>query len=265
MRHQIANIRSIIPNCVTLLNLACGVCACILAVWGNYFPAFLFITGASVFDFLDGWCARLLNASSELGRQLDSLCDLVSFGLAPALMAFNWQLHNGAGPAALAYFAFIFIFAAALRLARFNIDVRQKSDFRGLAVPAAAMILAPLLAYGEVCAARGFGSVILTLLSSAWFIPAVCTLLGFLMVSRLPMFSLKGKKLSFSQYPRETIHLAATLLLACPLAIAKGKLLDVGLLYSTLPLLLIFTFILYILVNLAAAGTKKNGHKSEGV
>ncbi|MBR5056471.1 MAG: CDP-diacylglycerol--serine O-phosphatidyltransferase [Bacteroidales bacterium] len=255
--------KKIIPDCVTLLNLFCGICACILAMWGNYFPAFLFIVGAAVFDFLDGWIARLLKAPSELGRQLDSLCDMVSFGLAPTLMAFNWQLHNGAESTAVAYFAFIFVMAAALRLARFNIDAEQRTDFKGLAVPAAAMILAPMLAYGEVCSTRGFDSVLLPLLSTVWFIPAVCVVLGFLMVSRINMFSLKGKKLSLREFPRETIHFAAFLLIACPLAAIKGAMLKVGFFYAVFPLLLIFTFILYILVNLVAVGTHRKEQKAE--
>ena len=252
-----------IPDLVTLLNLVCGTCACILAVWGNLFPAFLFIVGAACFDFLDGFCARLLKTQSELGRQLDSLCDMVSFGLAPTLMAFNWMVHFSGGSNALAYFTFVYVCCAALRLARFNIDSSQKVDFKGLAVPAAAMVLAPMLAYGEVCATRNFGSILLPLLNSAWFLPAVCVALGLLMISRIPMFSLKGKKLSFRQYPRESVLFAAFLLLASPLAVIKAALLKVGFIYATLPLLLLFTFILYILVNLVAIGTGKKQDKEE--
>ena len=252
-----------IPDLVTLMNLVCGTCACILAVWGNLFPAFLFIVGAACFDFLDGFCARLLKTQSDLGKQLDSLCDMVSFSLAPTLMAFNWMVHFSGGSNALAYFTFVFVCCAALRLARFNIDASQKVDFKGLAVPAGAMILAPMLAYGEVCATRNFSSVLLPLLNSKWFIPVVCVALGLLMVSNIPMFSLKGKKLSFRQYPRESVLLCCLPALACPLAVIKGTMLKVGFFYSTFPLLLIFTFILYILVNLVAIGTGKKDQGKE--
>ena len=249
--------KKIIPDLVTLLNLVCGVCACILALWGEYYPAFIFIIGAACFDFLDGFCARLMGAPSELGKQLDSLCDLVSFGLAPALMAFNWMMHSPAKVPALAYFSFVFVCCAALRLARFNIDNSQLHDFKGLAVPAAAMVMAPMLAYGQVCDARGFDSLLLPLLNSCWFLPVVTVVLGLLMVSRIPMFSLKGKRLSFKDYPRESVHFLSVFLLASPLAVIKGALLKVHFVYATLPLLILFSMILYILVNLVALGTKK--------
>ena len=198
-----------------------------------------------------------MGAPSELGKQLDSLCDMVSFGLAPALMAFNWMMHSPARIPALAYFAFVFVCCAALRLARFNIDSSQIHDFKGLAVPAAAMVLAPMLAYGQVCATRGFDSFLLTLLNSCWFLPAVTVALGLLMVSRIPMYSLKGKKLSFKDYPRETVHFFSVFILASPLAVIKGTLLKVHFVYATLPLLILFAMVLYILVNLVALGTKK--------
>lgn len=247
-----------IPDCVTLLNLVCGTCACIIAMWGHWFAAFLFILGAAAADFLDGFCARLLKAASPLGKQLDSLCDLVSFGLAPALMMFNWQMTFSTGSNALAYFAFVYVCCAALRLARFNIDESQKVDFKGLAVPAGAMVVAPLLAYGEVCATRGFDSFLVTMLNSGWFLPFLSVVLGGLMVSRINMFSLKGKKISFKDFPRETVHLAGVLLLACPLAITKGALLGVGFFYAAFPLMLLFTFVLYILINLAAIGAHRS-------
>ena len=248
--------KKIIPDLVTLMNLVCGTCACILALWGEYYPAFIFIIGAACFDFLDGFCARLLGSSSELGKQLDSLCDMVSFGLAPALMAFNWMMHSPARIPALAYFAFVFVCCAALRLARFNIDSSQIHDFKGLAVPAAAMVMAPMLAFGQVCAEQGFSSILLPLLNSSWFLPALSVLLGLLMVSRIPMFSLKGKRLSFKDYPRESVHFLSVILLAAPLAIAKGALLKVHFIYSTLPLLILFAMVLYVRVNLVAIGRR---------
>ena len=247
-----------IPDCVTLLNLVCGTCACIIAMRGHWFAAFIFVLGAAAADFLDGFCARLLKASSPLGKQLDSLCDLVSFGLAPALMIFNWQITFSTGSNALAYFAFIYVCCAALRLARFNIDESQKVDFKGLAVPGGAMIVAPMLAYGEVCTVRGFDSFLVTMLNSWWFLPVLSAILGGLMVSRVGMFSLKGKRLSLKDYPREAVHFASVLLLACPLAITKGTLLGVGFFYAAFPLILLFTFVLYILVNLAAIGTHRS-------
>lgn len=248
-----------IPNCITLLNLLCGSCACILAMWQQYFPAFLFILAAAAFDFLDGFSARLLKAYSEIGRQLDSLSDLVSFGLAPSLMLFNWYLNSGAEYTAFAYCALLIVLFAALRLAKFNTDSRQSVDFIGLPVPACAMIAAPLAGYGQICSVRGTDSAVISLLDSGWFIPVLSALLAVLMISGIPMFSLKHKGLSFRKFPRETVFLVCFLLLFAvilPLC-SIGKEAGVGYFYSILPLGVSFGFILYILVNLAATGIVK--------
>lgn len=250
-----------IPNCITLLNLLCGSCACILAMWQQYYPAFLFILAAAVFDFLDGFFARLLKAYSETGKQLDSLCDLVSFGLAPSLMLFNWYLNSGPEYTAFAYIALLIVLFAALRLARFNVDTRQSVDFIGLPVPACAMIAAPLAAYGQVCSAHGTSSVLLSLLNSAWFIPVLAAVLALLMISGIPMFSMKHKKLSFRECPRETIFLICwVLLFVLVLPLCRiGKETGLGFIYSIFPLGMFFGFAIYILINLAAIGS----HKSE--
>ncbi len=246
-----------IPNCITLLNLLCGSCACILAMWQQYYPAFLFIIASAAFDFLDGFCARLLNAYSEVGKQLDSLSDLVSFGLAPSLMLFNWYLNSGAKYTAFAYAALLIVLFAALRLAKFNTDDRQSTDFIGLPVPASAMIAAPLAAYGHVCTVHGTDSPLLALLDSGWFIPILAAILAVLMISEIPMFSMKHKGISFRRFPRETIFLTCFALLfivIVPLC-TIGRETGLGYFYSTMPLAVAFGFVIYILINLAAIGT----------
>lgn len=250
-----------IPNCITLLNLLCGSCACILAMWQQYYPAFLFIIASAAFDFLDGFFARLLNAYSETGKQLDSLSDLVSFGLAPSLMLFNWYLNSGAEHTAFAYIALLIVLFAALRLARFNVDTRQSVDFTGLPVPAAAMIAAPLAAYGQVCTAHGTDSPLLALLDSGWFIPVLSAILAALMISEIPMFSMKHKGISFRRFPRETIFLTCwALLFVLVLPLCRiGRETGLGFFYSIFPLGMFFGFTIYILINLAAIGS----HKSE--
>lgn len=254
-----------IPNCITLLNLLCGVCGCILAMWKQYYPAMLFLIAAAAFDFLDGFCARLLDAYSEIGKQLDSLSDLISFGLAPSLMFFNWYLNTGHGCTALAYTALLIVTFAALRLAKFNVDDRQSTDFIGLPTPAAAMIAAPLTAYGQVCTARGIDSTVTSLLNSGWFIPAASALLAFLMISEIPMISMKHKKMSFRQFPKETIFLVCFVtiaLLVVPFC-STGKETGLGFFYSILPLTLVSAFTLYILINIAAIGTTKGKYQTE--
>lgn len=252
-------IKKYIPDTVTLLNLLSGACACILAMWGQYFPAFLFIVAAACFDFLDGWCARMLNAYSDLGKQLDSLSDLISFGLAPALLFFNWYLNAGHKYTAFAYFALLLVAFAAVRLAKFNIDERQSVDFIGLPTPAMAMIVAPLCGYGQICAARATGSAVLALLNSTWFIPVVSVILALLMVSEIPMFSMKHKGLSFKKFPRETIFFAcflAIFLLTLPLGtIAKET--GMSYFYAELPLGITLSFVVYILINITAIGLNK--------
>lgn len=147
------NLVRFIPSLITLANLACGFACIIFALHGHYRLAGAFILLAAVFDFLDGFAARLLKAQSEFGKQLDSLADMVSFGLGPAMIAMGmmqtlvaflarvnpakheffidcWPLHYT--PVLIAVFS-------AVRLAKFNIDERQSDSFRGLPTPANAL------------------------------------------------------------------------------------------------------------------------------
>lgn len=184
-----------LPDLVTCLNLMCGVCACILALWGYFYQAYCFILAGAVFDMCDGALARLLNASSQMGKELDSLSDLVSFGLAPALMMFCWyyKINLDNTPHFLAFVPLLLVAFSAFRLARFNVSQSGDTFFTGLATPASAMIAASLVAYGHCCAIAGAQSVVLTLLKSSWFIPTLSVILCILLVSRIKMFSVKGK------------------------------------------------------------------------
>lgn len=134
-----------IPNCITCLNILSG-CVAVSCAWRGAEPlwglsgfewAYIFIGIAAVADFLDGFAARLLHAYSNVGKELDSLCDLVSFGVAPAMILLNALSALGAG--SLAWGALLIPVACALRLARFNIDTRQSVTFIGLPVPANAI------------------------------------------------------------------------------------------------------------------------------
>ena len=184
-----------LPDLLTLLNLMCGVCASVLAAWGFFWQAFCFILGGAVFDMCDGALARALGVSSGMGRELDSLSDLVSFGVAPALMMFSWyyKINCGDTPHFLAFVPLLIVPFSAVRLARFNIFDSGEKAFRGLPTPASAMIAAGLVAYGHCCAIAGAESLVLNLLRSAWFIPVVAAILCILLVSRIRMFSIKEK------------------------------------------------------------------------
>ncbi len=184
-----------LPDLVTCLNLMCGVCACILALWGYFYQAYCFILAGAVFDMCDGALARLLNASSQMGKELDSLSDLVSFGLAPALMMFCWyyKINLDNTPHFLAFVPLLLVAFSAFRLARFNVSQSGDTFFTGLATPASAMIAASLVAYGHCCAIAGARSAVLILLKTSWFIPTLSVILCILLVSRIRMFSVKGK------------------------------------------------------------------------
>jgi CDP-diacylglycerol--serine O-phosphatidyltransferase len=176
-----------IPNILTSGNLFCGCLATVQAIEGDVERATYFVFAAAIFDFLDGFAARLLKAQSKLGLQLDSLADMVSFGLAPSAIVYYIlsiaQRHATLElPIFTPYFAFFIAIFSALRLAKFNIDTRQSNEFIGLPTPACTLFFAGL-AHFDMFTHTGF-YLLLAL------IPIFCCLL----VCELPMFSLKIKK-----------------------------------------------------------------------
>jgi CDP-diacylglycerol--serine O-phosphatidyltransferase len=164
--------------------------------YNNYSGAFLFIILAAVFDFLDGFCARLLKAYSPIGGQLDSLADVVSFGLAPGFVVFSFLNTVSAGTffetSFLPYSAFLIPVFSALRLAKFNIDTRQKDSFLGLPVPANALFWVSLIP-AIIPFIKGYEIAVCFIILI--LILAFCLL----MVSELPMFSLKFKSYSWEK------------------------------------------------------------------
>ena len=131
-----------IPNSITCLNLLSGCFACLFAYKGEYDIVTLCIGLSALFDFLDGMAARLLHAYSPMGKELDSLADLISFGLAPGFMAMHFMLYDSVFHGINEYYqiwwalsALLIPIFSALRLAKFNIDARQTTSFIGLPVP----------------------------------------------------------------------------------------------------------------------------------
>ena len=185
-------IRNNIPNAITSLNLLCGCLACIAAFHCNdtmcgsaikgYECAFIFIGLAAVADFFDGLVARLLHAVSAIGAELDSLADLVSFGLAPAMVLYNMMLGHGAGHWALV--ALLLPVFGALRLARFNVDTNQTTTFTGLPIPANAIFWIGFTAWYAIHE------------MPLWIVLLLIVILSLLMVCNLRMFSLKMHNLS---------------------------------------------------------------------
>ena len=180
-----------IPNTITTLNLLCGVVGVVFAFQGRPDWAFYMMLAASAFDFCDGASARLLNAYSPMGKELDSLCDVVSFGVLPSILlyanvhTFVWQSY-----AWLPFVPLIVAAGSALRLAKFNVDERQHESFLGLATPVSALLCGSLCCYVEFEPNSLLGA----LCSMWWFVPALSVLLFALMVCEIPMFSMKFAK-----------------------------------------------------------------------
>lgn len=170
-----------IPNAVTCCNLLSGCVATAFALQGDYRPALLFIVLGATFDFFDGLTARLLHVSSPVGKELDSLADVVTFGVAPSAMVFS-LLQTLTTNAVLPYAAFLLAAFSALRLARFNLDERQTTSFIGLPTPANALFWSSL----TCTVTPGFPYLLVLLLG-------LILLFSWLLVSPIPMFSLKFK------------------------------------------------------------------------
>lgn len=186
------NIKKHIPNTITCLSLVSGCVATVMALQGNLGLAAVWIIIAAVFDFLDGFAARQLKAYSPMGKELDSLSDMVSFGVAPGMIVY-WLLKDACLSASMGeignyipYLAFVIPAFSGLRLAKFNIDERQTTSFIGMPVPAHALFwcsagysVYPLIQANEYLFI--IVTVVLAIISS------------FLLVSEIPMFSLKIK------------------------------------------------------------------------
>lgn len=206
-----------IPNFLTLMNLMMGLAGLLLVMQRNPAFASLMVFAAAVFDLLDGMAARALNVRSELGKQLDSLADLVSFGVLPGFILFRimeFRLLGFSGPAWIVagYIPLLIPLFAALRLARFNIDTRQEESFIGLPTPAAALWVASLEAPGGLVSLAGSLPVI-----DYFFHPTALllfsALLCGLMVSDIRLFSLKMKRFSITAYPRQWVLILLSVLL----------------------------------------------------
>jgi CDP-diacylglycerol---serine O-phosphatidyltransferase len=197
------NIKYIFPNALTLINLLFG-CAAIITVFRgeNEYIAGWLIFLAALFDFLDGFVAKALNAKSDFGVQLDSLADVVSFGVAPSIILFHWIIlvltklsdlstfeivSASLMQDAILFCSMLFVVGAALRLARFNVKDLDQTGFRGLPTPAAAMIVASVWLVLGSTENESVRAIILNI----YFVLALILLLVGLMVSTLPMISLK--------------------------------------------------------------------------
>ena len=214
-------IRKHIPNFITCLNILSGSLAVIFALKGQLTLAVFLILAAAVFDFFDGMAARALKAYSAIGKDLDSLADMISFGLAPGMIMFMLLQYSfpgrelrsdlltgfSFGESIILSFSLLIPVFSALRLAKFNNDTRQTSSFIGLPTPANAIFISALALihnYGKYIDFDNFLLNTKTLLFLVF-------LLSFLLVSEIPMFSLKFKDLSWQNNKIRIIFLILAL------------------------------------------------------
>jgi CDP-diacylglycerol--serine O-phosphatidyltransferase len=245
-----SNIFFWVPNTITSLNLVSGCLSVFFAVDGQLGLAAIFIFAAAVFDFFDGFSARLLKAYSAIGKELDSLADLVSFGLAPAAIVFTLleltlfgtnqhiqDIDANLNQWILLLSSLVIPVAGAFRLAKFNTDDRQSDQFLGMPIPANAIFFASLALVLILGDQKFIEPIILnkyTLLISIF----ACS---FLMVSELPMFNLKFKNVRFKENALRYFFLATTLLML------------IFLQFYALPLIIIWYVLLSAISHLSGA------------
>ncbi len=215
-----------IPNAVTCLNLFCGCLGIVFAFEGQLEWASYAILIAAIFDFLDGMVARLLKAYSDIGKDLDSLADMVSFGVLPSVIIFQFFLLSSSTNSWINFSAFLIAIFSALRLAKFNNDSRQSENFIGLPTPANALLIASL---PFIAAQQNFLS---PLLENPVFLALFSLGMGLLLVSEIHLMSLKFSSVDLKKNRNRYILVFSSLIL---LVIFK---------FAAVPLILILYFIL---------------------
>jgi CDP-diacylglycerol--serine O-phosphatidyltransferase len=204
-----------IPNFITLVNLFFGCCALASVLYGQFVQAFWFSVASGIADYLDGTLARMLKAKSPIGEQLDSLADMVSFGVVPGAILYMLLVKGLAGTENLpieltvaASPAFLVTLFAAIRLANFNIDARQTENFIGMPTPSCAMYTVGLMLIFHY---NSFG--LTSWVTNPVFLFLNIAVLCWLMVAALPMFGLKFKNLAWQGNQTRFIFVALALVL----------------------------------------------------
>tara|TARA_R110000796_G_scaffold252631_1_gene389188 strand:+ start:69853 stop:70623 length:771 start_codon:yes stop_codon:yes gene_type:complete len=252
-----------IPNFITLLNLFCGCIAIFFAVRGVFELVALFVFLGIIFDFFDGFAARILNMKSELGLQLDSLADMVTSGVVPGLVMFQllemslsggW--HTGfstevtdnmvwmgfISPMALIpYVGFLITLASAYRLAKFNIDENQTDSFIGLPTPANTLLIVSL----PLILIYHHNDILNSIILNKWFLIVLTYISAYLLNSKLELFALKFKNWSFQDNAVRYIFL-----IICIILIATLK-------YLAVPAIIIFYIALSIISTISSNKVKK--------
>lgn len=231
------NIKKHIPNLITLLNLFSGCIALVYASEENFEMAFFFVCLGIFFDFFDGFFARLLNVSSPLGLQLDSLADMVTSGVVPGFVMFKMLTNSVSSDPSLIYLpylGFIITLGSCYRLANFNIDTRQTDSFIGLPTPANAIFILSL----PLILKNTDSLILLELLTNCWVLIIVTLVSAFILNAEIPLFALKIKKFNFKDNLLQIVFLLISLLL---LIVFK---------FSGVALIIVFYVMLSVIINL---------------
>lgn len=211
-----------IPNTITLLNLIAGSISIVFAIEGQLEQAAGMIGVAAIFDFFDGFAARMLNVSSEFGRELDSLADVISFGLAPGMILYGLLSNTDtcpdlylAGRNIFPFIAFLIPAFSAYRLAKFNLDTRQTDSFIGLPTPANAILIAsfPLIASQGINYLNIDMEIFTHIITHAGFLIPFVFLFSWLLIAEIPLMSLKFKTFKWGDNNIRYSFLIASLLL----------------------------------------------------
>lgn len=241
------------------MNLLCG-CLSVAASFDGYpSTAAIFIFAAAAFDFFDGLAARVLKVHSELGKQLDSLADIISFGVAPTIIlvmllrsslnVYYASTFLAAGAKTVQYFPFVLVIFSAMRLAKFNIDTRQYDSFIGVPTPANGIFIAslPLIIQSNnsmlfpglifIPGQNILGETIAKLAYTPSVIFGYSVVMSYLLISEIPLFALKFKTLSWEENKIKFIFLITSLLLFIILNV------------TAIPLIIILYIVLSLLNN----------------
>jgi len=235
-------VKKIIPHAITSANLLCGCLAITLIASNNFVLASLLVLLGAFFDFFDGMAARLLKVTSPLGAQLDSLADVITFGLVPAYLAFSWL--NSIHDSPFNYLAFLIAVFSAVRLAKFNIDTRQTDSFIGLPTPANALFWIALpLTQWQIENNVGLIKVddLLLVFENSFVLYSLVILLSFLLIAELPLIALKFKNLSWKANQFRWVLLISSLILI------------VLFLFAAIP----FILLLYVILSIIQTSTQK--------
>ncbi|MFT6716590.1 MAG: CDP-diacylglycerol--serine O-phosphatidyltransferase [Saprospiraceae bacterium] len=241
------NIKTYIPNTITSLNLVCGCRASIAFLEGDNELGIALVIAAFIFDFLDGFVARMLKVQSEIGKQLDSLADMVTFGVVPGIVLYvtllkttNFEIeifNQTLDP--IPYFGFVITVFSALRLAKFNLDTRQSESFIGLPTPANTILFLTIplsLIYAEE------NSVVLYLIRNTYVLLTAIIVFSYLLIAEIPLLSLKFKSFSWKDNKEKYVLLISS----------------VTLLWAFSFLAPVFIIVLYLIISIIHNVSKSN-------